>query len=306
MKALAGYLPVDGGGAIEYVVDPQRRHDQRSERVPAGLGRARQRAELVPGRRQPGGARPPLTMRTKNTIPMTSLIVLAAMPAVAIGAVWQLAERNEVIGGGAPADHHHGCRRHPRRRSSRPTCCRRVVTRHHSPSRPPPARNRSAANGRARRPTSPAMMTDDDVRHAPSRRRGVPRRRGVIVALIPASNMKVLVAAVALDVLGPDFRFRTELRSVAPAGGDGARATCTSPAAATRCSSAPTYEDPLPATRRSTRPSSTPSPTSSSPSASPASRATSIGDGSRYDDEFRVPSWGEEITERRRRPLRRA
>ena len=53
VKALAGYLPVDGGGAVEYVADPQRPDDLRSERVPAGLGRPRRRARHVSVRADP-------------------------------------------------------------------------------------------------------------------------------------------------------------------------------------------------------------------------------------------------------------
>ncbi len=39
------------------------------------------------------------------------------------------------------------------------------------------------------------------------------------VPVIPASNQKLLVAAVALQVLGADYRFRTELQSARPFGG---------------------------------------------------------------------------------------
>ena len=112
--------------------------------------------------------------------------------------------------------------------------------------------------------------------------------------LIPASNQKLFVAAVALDVLGADHRYRTELQSPRPfdgtivgdvylvGGGDPVLRTAAVP-------------DPL---------------------RYPAFNTTSldaladqlvtlgittidgdiVGDGSRYDDEFRAPSWGEEIT----------
>ncbi|MEO6653790.1 MAG: D-alanyl-D-alanine carboxypeptidase/D-alanyl-D-alanine-endopeptidase [Ilumatobacteraceae bacterium] len=112
--------------------------------------------------------------------------------------------------------------------------------------------------------------------------------------VIPASNEKLFVAATALQVLGADYRFRTELVSTRPfngvvagnvylvGGGDPVLRTAD-------------VVDPLPY---------------------PAFNTTSlealadqivtlgitliqgdvVGDGSRYDDEFRAPSWGDEIT----------
>ncbi len=43
--------------------------------------------------------------------------------------------------------------------------------------------------------------------------------RGADRVVIPASNMKVLIASAALDVLGPDFRYTTSVRGTPPAGG---------------------------------------------------------------------------------------
>lgn len=112
--------------------------------------------------------------------------------------------------------------------------------------------------------------------------------------LVPASNQKLLVAAVALDVLGPAYRFRTELQSPPPTGeviagdvflvggGDPVLWTADVP----------------------------------DPQRYPAFNTTAleplvdrlvilgittidgdiVGDGSRYDDEFRAPSWGPDIT----------
>jgi D-alanyl-D-alanine carboxypeptidase/D-alanyl-D-alanine-endopeptidase (penicillin-binding protein 4) len=110
------------------------------------------------------------------------------------------------------------------------------------------------------------------------------------LAMIPASNQKLLVAAVALDVLGEDHRFRTELRGPQPVdgvitgdvflvgGGDPLLVTAD-------------YVDPLPLPAFNT------TSLDSIADALQAAGVTQIlgdvvGDGSRYDDEFAVPSWG--------------
>ncbi len=113
-------------------------------------------------------------------------------------------------------------------------------------------------------------------------------------ALIPASNEKLLVAAVALDVLGTDFRFRTELWSLPSADGvipgdvylvgggdpvlrsDGVPDPLRYPAFNT--TSLDTLADQL--VRIGIR----------------SIQGDIVGDGSRYDDEFRAPGWGREIT----------
>jgi D-alanyl-D-alanine carboxypeptidase/D-alanyl-D-alanine-endopeptidase (penicillin-binding protein 4) len=117
---------------------------------------------------------------------------------------------------------------------------------------------------------------------------------GTGTPVIPASNQKLLVAAVALDVLGPDYRFRTELHSLAPVagvvpgnlylvgGGDPVLRTAGVP-------------DPQ------THPAFNTTALESLADQVVAMGITTIegdvvGDGSRYDDEFRVPTWGEGIT----------
>jgi hypothetical protein len=98
VKALSGYLPVDGGEAIEYVLILNGGTDHRTERVPARLGRARHRAHLVPGGRQPGRARTamtrPVRQRTRRAAPLGVLVAGALVPVVAFGGVWQYAEAN--------------------------------------------------------------------------------------------------------------------------------------------------------------------------------------------------------------------
>ena len=114
------------------------------------------------------------------------------------------------------------------------------------------------------------------------------------LALVPASNEKLLVAAVALDVIGPDYRYRTELQSLPPVDGvvPGDVSLIGGGDPVLRSAGVP---DPLP---------------------NPAFNTTSldaladqlvqlgittiqgdiVGDGSRYDDEFRAPSWSDDLT----------
>lgn len=112
--------------------------------------------------------------------------------------------------------------------------------------------------------------------------------------VIPASNQKLLVAAVALEVLGPDHRFRTQLQSAPPfdgviagdvylvGGGDPVLRTAD-------------VADPLVYPAFNT--------TALEPLADQVRilgvtriEGDIVGDGSRYDDEFTAPSWGDDIT----------
>jgi D-alanyl-D-alanine carboxypeptidase/D-alanyl-D-alanine-endopeptidase (penicillin-binding protein 4) len=123
---------------------------------------------------------------------------------------------------------------------------------------------------------------------------GVIADRSPDLAVIPASNQKLLVAAVALAVLGPDHRFRTEVQSARPVdgvvtgdvylvgGGDPVLRTADVPDPlrypAFNTTSLETLADRLVALGLTTIDGDV------------------VGDGSRYDDEFRAPSWGDEIT----------
>ena len=114
------------------------------------------------------------------------------------------------------------------------------------------------------------------------------------VPLIPASNQKILVAAAALEVLGADHVFTTEVRSAAPSagviGGDlylvgGGDPLLTS-------STYPVQDDLNPVTN----------PTSLDALADAVVAAgvsriegSVVGDGSRYDDEFYAPSWVNDV-----------
>lgn len=110
--------------------------------------------------------------------------------------------------------------------------------------------------------------------------------------LIPASNQKILTGAVALEVLGADYTYTTELRGPAVAGGvvpgdlylvGGGDPLLTSSTIAPE-----------------TYPVENPTSLDALADALAAAGVTRIdgavrGDGSRYDDEFFAPSWGQEL-----------
>ncbi len=113
--------------------------------------------------------------------------------------------------------------------------------------------------------------------------------------LIPASNQKLLTGDVALEVLGADYRFTTEVRAAAaPVGGvvagdlylvGGGDPLLTS-------STYPVANDPNPVM--------TPTSLDALADALAAAGVTQIqggvvGDGSRYDDEFFAPSWVNDV-----------
>jgi D-alanyl-D-alanine carboxypeptidase/D-alanyl-D-alanine-endopeptidase (penicillin-binding protein 4) len=112
------------------------------------------------------------------------------------------------------------------------------------------------------------------------------------VGTIPASTQKLLVAAVALELLGPDHRFTTSV--VAPpaedgvvdgdlflvGGGDPLLVSADFP------------DDPFPAFNTTAL-----APLADAVAAAGITRITGsiVGDGTRYDDEFVVPSWGPDV-----------
>jgi D-alanyl-D-alanine carboxypeptidase/D-alanyl-D-alanine-endopeptidase (penicillin-binding protein 4) len=119
--------------------------------------------------------------------------------------------------------------------------------------------------------------------------------RNETVAVIPASTQKILVAAVALDVLGPEFTYTTRLVGPAPSGGV-ISGDVFLVGGGDPLLSGEWYED-------------------AELDANPAFNTTSIdelarqlgaagvtridgavrGDGSRYDDEWYVDSWGADV-----------
>ena len=98
VKALSGYLPVEGGGAIEYtlllnggiITDQSEYRPIWAELVTA--------LDLVPRGRQPGSARTAMTAPARSggrrAAPVGVLVGLAAVPAVVLAGMWQFADAN--------------------------------------------------------------------------------------------------------------------------------------------------------------------------------------------------------------------
>ncbi|MFV0308895.1 MAG: D-alanyl-D-alanine carboxypeptidase/D-alanyl-D-alanine-endopeptidase [Desertimonas sp.] len=112
------------------------------------------------------------------------------------------------------------------------------------------------------------------------------------VALIPASNQKIITGATALAVLGADYTFTTELRGAAPSGGVIAGDVYLVGGGDPLLTSA-NYQD-------DTYPLAAPTVLDGLADALVNAGVTRIdgavvGDGSRYDDEFFVPSWSDDI-----------
>jgi D-alanyl-D-alanine carboxypeptidase/D-alanyl-D-alanine-endopeptidase (penicillin-binding protein 4) len=114
------------------------------------------------------------------------------------------------------------------------------------------------------------------------------------LALVPASNQKLLVAAVALDVIGETTRFRTEVRGAPIVDGVLAGDLFLVGGGDPLLASSDVVDDrPEPAF-------------GTTPFESLADQLVAagltrvegdiVGDGSRYDDEFVVPEWGPDIT----------
>jgi D-alanyl-D-alanine carboxypeptidase/D-alanyl-D-alanine-endopeptidase (penicillin-binding protein 4) len=228
-----------------------------------------------------------MTRPVRRVVPLATLTVFAIVPAILLGGVWQYADANvppattttTTTAPAPPAD-------------ELPTDLL-SLRRHPSPVA------EAAAEAVADQAFTDRIQTlSGDVGDRSCLRivdeAEVVVEFGTSGPVVPASNQKLFVAAVALDVLGAAHRFRTELVSLRPfdgviagdvylvGGGDPVLRTDAVP-------------DPL---------------------RYPAFNTTSldgladqlvtlgitrilgdvIGDGSRYDDEFRVPSWGDEIT----------
>ncbi len=227
--------------------------------------------------------------RSRRVVSIGILTAIALAPAVALAGIWQYAAAN------VPPPTTTTTTTLPPPAEKELATDLLSLRRH-----PAPLAERAAADESAAAFTSRAAALTDDIGPGSCIRLvdddDVIAEVDPLRPVIPASNMKLPVAAVALEVLGADHRFRTELRSVAPVdgvvpgdvylvgGGDPVLRTMDVP-------------DPLTYPAFNT--------TALEPLADQlvALGITTIdgdivGDGSRYDDEFRSPTWGDEITNR--------
>jgi serine-type D-Ala-D-Ala carboxypeptidase/endopeptidase (penicillin-binding protein 4) len=226
-------------------------------------------------------------MGERSTIPLISLIVLVLLPAVFLAGVWQLAEANVPPPTTTTT-------------TTAPPPPVEELTTNLLSFRRDPVPIADAAAQREQEALTAALTADLSEQMGEgtclSLRRGDETLTEVYpdAPLIPASNMKLLVAAVALDVLGPDFRFTTELRSIAPVGGVIAGDLYVVGGG-----------DPVLVTAGHVDPQTYPAfntttlePLVDQLVAAGITRIDGdvVGNASRYDDEFRVPSWGDEIT----------
>ena len=223
----------------------------------------------------------------RRAAPVGVLVGLAAVPAVVLAGLWQYADA-EV----PPATTTTTTTMPP---PSAPPLTTDLLSyrRHPTPLAEQAAAEAAAAANAARVATlldvvgdgSCVRIVDDDT---------VVAEEGGGVSVIPASNQKLFIAATALEVLGPDFRFRTELQSAPPVGGvvpggvylvGGGDPVLTTALVADpqrypafNTTALETLADQLVALGITTIDGDV------------------VGDGSRYDDEFRVDAWGDDIT----------
>ena len=227
-------------------------------------------------------------MTRRDDIPLLSIIIMAAVPAVLLGGLWQYAEANEPPPTTAPPP-----------TTVPPPPAPELTTDLMSMRRHPTPIAKEAAAAEEERRTA-ALADDLTAMIGPTACVTLRRDADVLYdvggdrPLIPASNMKLPVAAVALAVLGRDFRFRTELQSSPPVdgvvtgdvylvgGGDPVLVTSD-------------YVDPLryPAFNTTVIDGLADQLVTAGVA---RIEGDIVGDGSRYDDEFRVPTWSDAIT----------
>jgi D-alanyl-D-alanine carboxypeptidase/D-alanyl-D-alanine-endopeptidase (penicillin-binding protein 4) len=222
------------------------------------------------------------TRPPRRELPIVALAAIAAVPAIALAGVWQYADSN------VPPTVAPTTTTLPPPAAAELSTSLLSYRRHPTPLAEQAAAAQSAKefDDRVQRltddlgGTSCLSMVDES---------GVVAESSPELPVIPASNQKLLVASVALQVLGADHRFRTELQSVPPVdgaiagnvyligGGDPVLRTADVPDPLRFPSFNTTALEPL-ADQLVTLGVTT-------------IDGDIVGDGSRYDDEFRVPDW---------------
>lgn len=227
-----------------------------------------------------------MTRGSRRAVSLAGLVAFSLVPAVLLAGVWQYADAN------VPPPTTTTTTTIPDEPAPELATDLLSLRRH-----PAPLAERVAAASAEAAFTDRIGLVTDDVGDESCLRivddEGVVLELGSPAGLIPASNQKLFVAAVALGVLGGDHRFRTELQSPRPSGG-------------TVAGDVYLVGGGDPVLRTADVPD---------PQRYPAFNTTSlelladqlvtlgintiegdiVGDGSRYDDEFRAPSWGDEI-----------
>ena len=228
-----------------------------------------------------------MTRRTRRGVPVPVLAAWALAPAIMMAGAWQYAEANV-----PPTTTTTTTTLPPPPRAELATPL--FSYRRH----PSPIADRVAASATARAVAAQVERFEDEIPDGSCVR--VVDGDTVIadirpdLPLIPASNEKLIIAAVALEVLGPDHRFRTELQSPRPVGGviPGDVYLIGGGDPVLRTADVP---DPLRYPAFNT--------TALEPLVDQLAvlgiteiQGDIVGDGSRYDDEFRVPEWGDDIS----------
>jgi D-alanyl-D-alanine carboxypeptidase/D-alanyl-D-alanine-endopeptidase (penicillin-binding protein 4) len=231
--------------------------------------------------------RRPMTGVRRRPVPIAGLTAIALVPAILLAGVWQYADAN------VPPPTTTTTTTIPTEPS--PALATDLLSMRRHPT--PLAERAATAASDAAFAEQIGSVTDDVGERSCLRivdDEGVVLELGAPGGLIPASNQKLFVAAVALDVLGADRRFRTELQSPRPSGGTVAGDVYLVGGG-----------DPVLRTADVPDPLRYPAFNTTSLEALADRLLTLgittidgdiVGDGSRYDDEFRAPSWGDEIT----------
>ena len=219
VKALAGYVGVDGGSVRRVRPRPQRTDDLRPERVPTGVERARRCA----GRPIPTDRRPPNSVCGERSSSVDVAAPVRYPADAAARAVPRRADPGRRPHGVAAVVGHEGRRVRglaevddAATTTTSPTGDDRRARRHRCSPTSLLTYRRAPSDGRVRSPTrthSPSRSSRCTATSTSDRASSVSVNGRHVTGInettpvIPASNQKLLVAAVALEVLGADYRF---------------------------------------------------------------------------------------------------